>query len=293
MRRRALAGLVILALVAAVTAALAGCPKKAAVKPKPPVFLVKKVTKANHADVPEASFNVLVLGSDTLGGSGGGRSDAIMLVHVSPKQRSMTFLSFPRDSYVDIPGAGRRKINEAYSSGGPERAVETIERLTGLTIDYYAVTTFVGFWHLIDGMGWVYVDVDRSFTDKDAGVTVTQGRTQMSGQMALGYARARHAVPNGDFGRARHQQDILVGLYKQERPRGIARMLFTLPIVYDNIETDLPFDEAFSLASAVLRVDPEKVRQEVAPGGTGSVGGASVVLLNMSQLSEIAAGMRD
>ena len=67
-----------------------------------------------------------------------GRADALQLVVLDTVKRRGVVVGFPRDSYVPIPGHGTSKINAAMTFGGPRLLVATFERLTGLTIDYYA-----------------------------------------------------------------------------------------------------------------------------------------------------------
>src|SRR3972149_5878490 len=102
---------------------------------------------------------ILVLGSDTrskqLQAAVHSRCDSIHLIGINPKKEQATILGFPRDSWVDIEGYGKDKINDSMMFGGPELAVSTIEKLTGIHIDYFALTTFEGFKTAVTELGGV------------------------------------------------------------------------------------------------------------------------------------------
>ena len=69
----------------------------------------------------------------------------MMLVHLNHQREHITVVGIPRDSWVRIPGHGPDKINAAYSLGGPQLAVQTVEAATGVRIDHYVEIDFTGF----------------------------------------------------------------------------------------------------------------------------------------------------
>jgi len=158
------------------------------------------------AEGPTAPVNILVLGSDsrisagdpTAWEAGAQRTDAIMLVHLAADRKSAAAISIPRDSWVPIPGYGEAKINAAFSYGGPALMIQTVEDLTGVRIDHFAVTDFESFTTLTDSLDGVEITVP----DGDGG-SVEQ---TMTGEEALDFARERYSLPNGDFGRVQRQQ---------------------------------------------------------------------------------------
>src|SRR6266511_4666986 len=93
---------------------------------------------------------------------GAQRADTIMLVHL-PVDRDRAYLvSFPRDSWVPIQGYGNAKINAALSFGGPPLLIATIERLTGVRVDHFAILDFEGLRSMTDALGGVEVRVART-----------------------------------------------------------------------------------------------------------------------------------
>lgn len=195
------------------------------------------------------ALNVLVLGSDSRvsGGDpqqwavGGQRTDAIMIVHVAADRKAAFIMSIPRDSWVNVPGHGMAKINAAFSWGGPVLMVRTIEQLTGVRLDHFAIVDFTGFKQITDALGGVTITVPKTVTSARQGV-VKAGTYTMNGEQALTYVRQRYNVPGGDFGRVKRQQNwiraVLVKL------KGI------------NPVTDpATFDKAVSALSAASEVD--------------------------------------
>jgi anionic cell wall polymer biosynthesis LytR-Cps2A-Psr (LCP) family protein len=105
---------------------------------------------------------VLVLGSDSRTGQTPverGHSDVMQLFGINPAKHKVSILGFHRDTWVHIPGFDTTRLNTAMTYGGPQLTVKTIERITGIRIDYYVLTSFKGFRNIIDDIGGVHVKV--------------------------------------------------------------------------------------------------------------------------------------
>lgn len=161
--------------------------------------------------------NILLLGTDTRGegdedGSGvtGSRSDVIMVAHVAADGTGVQVVSLPRDLWVPIEGHGDAKLNAAMSYGGPQLAVSTVSRLTGVQIDHVMVIDFEGFRGVTDALGGVDVTVYKEFTSRS--VTFPEGLNHLDGEKALTFVRARYPFADGDFQRMRNQQALMKAL---------------------------------------------------------------------------------
>lgn len=148
------------------------------------------------------------------GNDAGQRTDTIMLLYV-PRIGKAALISVPRDSYVSIPGHGKNKINAAYSFGGPELLVATIETNTGVRVDGYAEIGFGGFVNAVDAVGGIEMCPAQAIKDRDSNLDIPAGCQQMDGVTALGYVRMRKADPRGDIGRAERQREMLSALAKK------------------------------------------------------------------------------
>lgn len=147
-------------------------------------------------------------------GAEGQRSDSIMLIHV-PEKGNTSLLSLPRDSYVEIPGHGKRKLNAAFSIGGAPLLVQTVEKLTGLTIDHYVQIGMGGVMHLVDAVGGVELCLDYDVDDFYSNLKWTAGCHHADGQTALAFSRMRYADPLGDIGRTLRQRQVVSKVIKK------------------------------------------------------------------------------
>lgn len=217
-------------------------------------------------------IHVLLLGVDTRPNEETeGRSDTMIVVRVDPTEKRVDMFSIPRDLVVSIPGfSDGFKVNSAYpwgelydiEGGGPALVAQTIELNFGVRIDYYATVDIPGLEQIVDTIGGVIIDVDAQLKDdqyptEDFGYTrayFPAGIQRLSGKEAVQYARTRHA--DGDFERARRQQQLLVAIRDQLLETGL---ISRLPELIDNlrnsIRTDLSPRQVLSLASLAQDID--------------------------------------
>lgn len=163
------------------------------------------------ADTPGETY--LIVGSDsregwTDDGTEGARTDTIMLLH-RPVAGSVALISIPRDSYVSIPGHGKNKINAAFAFGGPPLLVQTVEDLTGLTIDHYLEVGFLGVSDVVDALGGIELCYDADVNDPLSTLVWPAGCHEVDGSTALAFARMRYSDPLGDIGRTQRQQQLV------------------------------------------------------------------------------------
>jgi len=205
-------------------------------------------------------LNYLLIGSDMRAAnpSMGARADSIVIVHLPPGLDKAYLVSVPRDLRVTIPpyppanyAGGEDKINAAFEygrpgDGGMRLLSATVGQLTGLRFDGAAIIDFNGFKRVVDLLGGVDVCVDRQFTSIHTGRVFTPGCRTMNGAQALDYARQRYGLPDGDYDRQRHQQQIL---------KAIAAKL-TDPAVLAN---PLKLDQTVRAIAATMTVDTNGV----------------------------------
>ncbi|HEY9243216.1 MAG TPA: LCP family protein [Streptosporangiaceae bacterium] len=142
-------------------------------------------------------------------------SDTLMLIHVSADRDHVTVVSLPRDSWVDIPGHGMDKINAAYGLGGPKLVVQTVEQLTGLTINDFIQVNFLGFVKVIDALGGVNICLPYAVDDPYSGLHLPAGLHHVNGITALEYARDRHSFALSDLARIQDQQRLMSSMLKE------------------------------------------------------------------------------
>jgi polyisoprenyl-teichoic acid--peptidoglycan teichoic acid transferase len=298
--RRILWSIPVLILLGAIVAAAQGVPPRP-VQAQTPAIEIHRVQKAEFAPAQADGrpIFILALGSDGRPGVcmpiERCRADSIHLIGINAQEGKATILGFPRDSYVNVPGAGTRRINEGLFYGGPELMVDTVESITGITPDYYMLTSFAGLKALVNGVGGIQIEILYPMHDAASASDFDPGRQRLDGGQALAFTRDRHSAPVGDFGRSENQGRLMVAalekLHKQLTRRPGA-LLEWVQVGVEHIDTDLTLQEVFDLALAVSQIDPKQVNNLVVPGGTGSAGGASVVFIS-SAAEGIYADMAD
>ena len=160
----------------------------------------------------------MLIGSDernkTANDAGSGaRSDTIILVRLDPDKDATALMSLPRDLRVEIPGHGVDKINAAYSLGGAKLTLQTVKKLTGLSINHVINVNFEGFVKGINAIGCVYLDIDRRYYNDGIAATdyapidLQPGYQKACGRDALDFARFRHE--DSDLVRGARQQELL------------------------------------------------------------------------------------
>ena len=246
--------------------------------------------RAHDGYTPEPTgrrtITILAIGSDARPGQNPlrSRADSIHVIFLHPRKQRAVIVGIPRDSWVSIPGLGTSKINAAMASGGPGRMVETVERNFGARIDYWAVTSFWGIARAVNRVGGLRVRIPIRMHDRFSGSNFRPGIRQLNGTQVLAFARDRKSLASGDFGRQENGGRVLVSAltgFRREYRKNPGSLLAWIAAGARSMDTDLPVGELIELAFTVSGMRPSDVRNVVLPGGTGSVGGLSVVTLSM------------
>lgn len=234
--------------------------------------------------------NILLIGTDSAKG-GSARSDSMMIASVNKNTGKITIVSILRDTHVDIPGKREAKINAAYSWGGANLLIQTIEKNFGIKIDDYASVDFKMFTALVDALGGITVEV----TEKEANYLNNRqnyGRAKkppkyesgesvhLTGYQALWYVRLRKL--DSDFMRAERQRKVISCIMNDVKtrlnPAGVFGLIDTAKSVAPYIKTTLSTADFwslfFNLASCFMasegQVDKMLVSEQIPFEGTWS-----------------------
>jgi LCP family protein required for cell wall assembly len=247
----------------------------------------------------EGPLNLVLMGSDSRDKKkiGKGRSDTLMLLHLAADRHSATIISFPRDMYVSIPGHGKNKINAAYSEGGPQLAIRTVQQLLGIKVSHAALVSFSGFVKLTNQLGGVTVNNKYAFDSH--GYHYPKGRITISGKKALWFVRERHSLPNGDLDRAGNQRKVVQAILAKglsgDTIRNPAKFTAFLSGIADNITVDNGFTDADLRKLALsLRMNPSDIGEVQAPvSGFADIPGiGSVDVVDKPQLRRLATAVQ-
>ncbi len=232
----------------------------------------------------EERISFLLLGVDQrCDETGPTHTDSIMLATVDPVSSSAAVLSLPRDLWVEIPGFGVDRVNQAYylgqiyeyPGGGQALARETVAATLGIQIDYYVAIDFAAFVEMVDLIGGIEVEVPAAIEDPDYPDNcygydpfyIDAGVQRLDGETALRYARTR-ATFGGDVDRAGRQQQVILGAQQQVMQLNmIPQLIREAPQIWQtlqtNIRTNLSLDQMIQLALLAQNIPSDRISTAV------------------------------
>ena len=209
--------------------------------------------------------SVLLIGTDSRDiGAERGRSDTMLLFSLNSRTKQIYLTSFMRDAYVNIPNYGYNKLNAAYSYGGAELLMDTLEQNYQISIDDYCVVSFMGFAGIIDAFGGVEIDlsdeearalnvilqseVNALAGDDPLSDFIEKGGTYiLNGKQALSYARIRY-VGNADFERTSRQREVMTQLLHNAKTRAAAAVPQLISSAMPHLGTNMSDFEMYLLS---------------------------------------------
>lgn len=241
---------------------------------------------ATAKNVDGADQNILIVGIDDRSGAtpaelaelstqqdgGSTNTDTMMVLHVPADGSKATVISLPRDSWVDIAGFGKGKLNSAYpdglsggggAAGGAKLLISTVETLTGLSIDHFVSVSLLAFYRISNAIGGVPVCLNaaqNASTDSDAagsgysGIDLPAGNSVIQGKQALAFVRQRHGLPRGDLDRIVRQQYFLSHAFSQVASAGTLLNPVALSRLVSAVSSSLTVDKGLDLLKLATQV---------------------------------------
>ena len=244
----------------------------------------------SRAGLSRTERDALHVGSD----QGTLNSDSIMLLHLGSGRPVL--ISIPRDSYVEIPGHGRNKLNAALAFGGANLLIQTVENATGLKIDHYMGIGFGGLVAVVNQIGGVPICLKTAIHDSYSGVNLSAGCHTLNGDQALAFVRDRHSFATEDLQRIQDQRAFLSALLKKATSPGVYLNPFTALPFGSTAASSMSVDTGTSLldlvhAASALR-DPETGTVPIANSNYYTNAGDSV-LWNSTKASELFNALKN
>lgn len=203
----------------------------------------------------------------------GVNTDTIIVLRIPKDGSKPSGVSIPRDSWVDVPGRGKTKINSAYGVAKAEFAterrkagetdqaaierdsdqagrkvlVQTVQDFTQLRIDHYAEVNLLGFYLLTEALGGVKVCLKHATADSDSGANFRAGTQTVSGGAALSFVRQRKNLPRGDLDRIVRQQAFLTSALHQVLSAGTLTSPSTVGDLMDAVHRSIVLDDGLDL----------------------------------------------
>jgi LCP family protein required for cell wall assembly len=241
----------------------------------------KSDLRTEDVEITKEPFTLLIMGIEDYATDGqNGRTDSLMFATVNPKTKKISLMSIPRDSRVPIVGKNKEdKINAAHAYGGEEMAIKTVEGFLKVPVDHYIKIDFQGFKGIVDAVGGVTVDVpfdfwERSDVDYYKKIEFKQGQQDLNGEEALAYVRMRKQDPNGDYGRATRQRQLLAAVaQKLNSASTVFKIKDLTAVVGKYIKTDIPISDGLALYNKLSGFDPSTIQTFKLEGEDKKIGG--------------------
>lgn len=220
--------------------------------------------------------NILLVGNDDRTGAtpaelralsteadgGAANTDTMIVLHVPADGSQATGISFPRDSWVAIPGHGMNKLNSAFgygaatggASGGAQLLIKTIQNLSGLHIDHYVSVSLLGFYRIANALGPIQVCLKAATYDKDSGTNLPKGVSTLNASQALSFVRQRENLPRGDLDREVRQQYFLSTELRKILSAGTLLNPLALNRVLKAVSSSIVKDKSLNLAQFAAQV---------------------------------------
>ncbi len=248
-------------------------------------------------------MNIALFGVDATKPSGlykGSRSDCIMIASVNMDTGDIKLVSVYRDTYMNLGTDTYHKCNHAYSGGGAEQAIKMLNMNLDMDITNFITVNYQSLIDLVDGLGGIYVDVDKNeikdinnyqiTINKDlnlGGYTPVKetGYQRLNGLQATAYCRIRYALAGGDFDRASNQREVLKAIEEQAKKTDPVTLTKVFDQVVEEVFTSMDSKDLLELVTNInnYRITEEGGFPEESMRTTGNIGakGSCVIPLDL------------
>ncbi len=257
----------------------------------------KKSDKREETVNPKKdNFSMLFVGIDSREGKAkGALSDALIVATFNKTDETLTMLSIPRDSYVNIPGYGMDKITHAHLRGGMELTVQTTEELLDIPVDYVVRGNFQAFKTAINELGGVKIDIEDQYVvdqiakETNGKVVLNTGDQKLNGEEALAFARTRKA--DSDFKRGERQMQIIQSsINKMKSFSSVSKYDDLLDSLEGNFSLNLSFNEVLSYVPYITSI--KEVNKLQLEGYDYQPGSTYYLQLDEQQLNEVRTQLK-
>lgn len=187
-----------------------------------------------------------------------------MIASINPKYKSMKLVSIPRDTYVNIEEHGYSKINQAYTWGGIEMTIKTINKTFDLNLNEYVIIDFAGLIHVINDLGGIeltitkeerdYINQRVKFSYEISNETTKKlssyGTVTLNGEQALTHSRNR--TVGDDFIRAERQRDVIEAILNKMSKMDMAQISSMLDIFLKEVTTNINVSDYIGTITEIL-----------------------------------------
>lgn len=224
-------------------------------------------------------MNILLIGTDNRDKETSARSDAMMVLSINNKTKSIVLTSILRDVYVEIPNYGNNRLNAAYAFGGVALLKDTLKQNFKINIDRYAIVDFYDFINIVDILGGLELDISEKEMEYvnmylhevnliegneiDHDYLTEYGNIHLNGHQALAYSRIRYI--GTDFGRTERQRKVLEKLFNDIKVSSFSDLNKIYLNIAPNVTTDITESEVLGLLFNMVNYKNYKTQQNCIP----------------------------
>lgn len=237
-------------------------------------------------EVPDDPFYMMIIGSDSRYDEFGQRSDTNIVARIDPKTATVTLISIPRDTAINLDGYGMVKFNAAYNYYGTAGSIKAASDLLGVNISHYAEVDFSGLVDLVDAIGGVDVDVPMRIEDADAGGVVEAGQQHLDGEHALVFARSR-AYTTADFQRTTNQRLLIEAFVKKALSISATELPGIVKTAAGSLTTDMSVSDILGYVMKFQSAEKTTVYSVLMPLTTANEDGVDYVICDKATLAKV------
>lgn len=238
---------------------------------------IEEPEKISIFNEDEDIVNILLIGIDSSDvtyevDENSKRADTIMLLSIDPNFDRVRLLSIPRDTYYKLKGYDNYRMNAAYSRGGIDLQVSSVEDFMGVKIDHYVTVNYEAVEELVDAIGGVEVYTpEYKYTDPSTvpplEINFEEGLHLLDGKESVKYLRMRKIYKDQDLDRIKAQQDFIMKIFdKMKSPKMLLKLPRLVSIANKHIETDMNYGQLSYLAYYGVTLDKENINIKTVDG---------------------------
>ena len=221
--------------------------------------------------------NILLLGTDGRQKELAFRSDCMMIATIDANNKNIKLTSLARDTYVDIPGKGKGKLNAAYFWGKENLTFQTIEENLGIKLDKFIQVDFDDLMNIIFILGGVEVDIKDyeiesingiipgsyeqcTYSNKgDMKLITNSGKQVINGYQAIAYTRIRKL--DSAIYRDQRQREVMLSVINSVKDMDFSKYPHLLNTLLPYVSTNLSPSDIINLAFTAYNFKPLTVKQ--------------------------------
>ncbi len=240
-------------------------------------YIMAKYDKFQRVDIDNVEVNegirlegyttVALFGGDSREGQleEGTHADTIIIVAINNESKEIRMASIYRDTLLRQMDDTYRKANNAYFVGGPEEAINMLNKNLDLDIEDYATVDFKAMSDVVDLMGGIEItvtDAEAEMMNKYIGETAKAahkkakeldgaGTYTLDGPQAVTYSRLRK-LEGGDYKRTERQRAVIQKLFEKITTTDLTTINEIIDTVFPQVSTSFSLKKIVALASALM-----------------------------------------